>query len=104
MAQYARRVLQAGVRIVGGCCGTTPDHIKEIRAEARSLQHQTVHESITLGVNVAVSVTEAAGVPTGPAAHPRAIEKISTAENSCLCAEILPMTFTVTVATRPPPC
>jgi methionine synthase / methylenetetrahydrofolate reductase(NADPH) len=37
MAQYARRMLQSGVRIVGGCCGTTPEHIKEIRSEARSL-------------------------------------------------------------------
>ncbi len=38
MAQYARRFLWAGVRIVGGCCGTTAEHIKLIRAEARSLQ------------------------------------------------------------------
>jgi homocysteine S-methyltransferase len=38
MAQYARRFLWAGVRIVGGCCGTTPEHIKLIRAEARSLE------------------------------------------------------------------
>src|SRR6266849_3540641 len=41
MAQYARRFLLAGVRIVGGCCGTTADHIKLIRAEAHSLQPQT---------------------------------------------------------------
>jgi homocysteine S-methyltransferase len=38
MAQYARRMLWAGVKIIGGCCGTTPDHIKLIRAETRSLQ------------------------------------------------------------------
>ncbi len=38
MAQYARRLLWAGVRIVGGCCGTTPEHIRLIHAEARSLQ------------------------------------------------------------------
>jgi methionine synthase I (cobalamin-dependent)/5,10-methylenetetrahydrofolate reductase len=38
MAQYARRLLWAGVKIVGGCCGTTPEHIKLIRSEARSLQ------------------------------------------------------------------
>ena len=38
MAQYARRMLWAGVKIVGGCCGTTPDHIKLIRSETRSLQ------------------------------------------------------------------
>jgi methionine synthase / methylenetetrahydrofolate reductase(NADPH) len=38
MAQYARRMLWAGVKIVGGCCGTTPEHIKSIKSEARSLQ------------------------------------------------------------------
>ncbi len=38
MAQYARRFLWAGVKIVGGCCGTTPEHIKLIRAEARVAQ------------------------------------------------------------------
>ena len=38
MAQYARRFIQAGVKIVGGCCGTTPEHIKLIQAEVRSLQ------------------------------------------------------------------
>src|SRR5229473_3053223 len=38
MAQYARRMLWAGLKIVGGCCGTTPEHIKLIRSEVRSLQ------------------------------------------------------------------
>ncbi len=38
MAQYARRFLQAGVKLLGGCCGTTAEHIKEMRSEARSLQ------------------------------------------------------------------
>ena len=38
MAQYARRLLWAGVKIIGGCCGTTPDHIKLIWSETRSLQ------------------------------------------------------------------
>jgi homocysteine S-methyltransferase len=30
MAEYARRFVKAGARIVGGCCGTTPSHIKAI--------------------------------------------------------------------------
>src|SRR5712671_5548545 len=38
MSQYARRFLWAGVKIVGGCCGTTPGHIKLVRSEVRSLQ------------------------------------------------------------------
>ena len=31
MASYARRMVEAGARFVGGCCGTTPEHIKKIR-------------------------------------------------------------------------
>lgn len=30
MATYARRFIAAGARLVGGCCGTTPDHIRQI--------------------------------------------------------------------------
>jgi methionine synthase / methylenetetrahydrofolate reductase (NADH) len=36
-AVYARRLFKAGVRIVGGCCGTGPEHIHEIAAAARML-------------------------------------------------------------------
>src|SRR2546423_14174744 len=31
MASYARRMIEAGARFVGGCCGSTPGHIKKIR-------------------------------------------------------------------------
>jgi homocysteine S-methyltransferase len=37
MASYARRFINAGVRLVGGCCGTTPDHIRAIKTAVRSL-------------------------------------------------------------------
>jgi methionine synthase / methylenetetrahydrofolate reductase(NADPH) len=30
MAKYAKRLIQAGAKFVGGCCGTTPKHIKQI--------------------------------------------------------------------------
>ena len=32
MASYARRFAQHGVRLVGGCCGTTPEHIRQMKA------------------------------------------------------------------------
>jgi 5-methyltetrahydrofolate--homocysteine methyltransferase len=32
MAEQARALLEVGVAIVGGCCGTTPDHIRALRA------------------------------------------------------------------------
>jgi homocysteine S-methyltransferase len=44
MASYARRMIEAGARIVGGCCGTTPEHIKKIRDYVASVvpRHQPV--------------------------------------------------------------
>jgi methionine synthase I (cobalamin-dependent)/5,10-methylenetetrahydrofolate reductase len=55
MAQYARRFILAGARVIGGCCGTTPEHIKLIRSEARSLQpaqpaahHKVAQATVTL--------------------------------------------------------
>jgi methionine synthase I (cobalamin-dependent)/5,10-methylenetetrahydrofolate reductase len=37
MASYARRFIMHNVRIVGGCCGTTPEHIRQIKAAVRGL-------------------------------------------------------------------
>ena len=31
MAEYARRYAQLGISLIGGCCGTTPAHIKEMK-------------------------------------------------------------------------
>ena len=36
MADYARLCLDAGARIIGGCCGTTPEHIRIMRAAMES--------------------------------------------------------------------
>ena len=38
MAKYARRMIEAGARFVGGCCGTSPEHIRSIRALVRGVQ------------------------------------------------------------------
>src|SRR5215472_325435 len=35
MASYARKFVSAGVGLVGGCCGTTPEHIKAMKAALR---------------------------------------------------------------------
>ena len=44
MASYARRFILHNVRLVGGCCGTTPEHIRQIkmavRAPARHLRRR----------------------------------------------------------------
>ncbi len=39
VGRYARRMIEElGVSLVGGCCGTTPDHIGAIQSELASLQ------------------------------------------------------------------
>jgi methionine synthase / methylenetetrahydrofolate reductase(NADPH) len=35
MANYARMFVGAGVRLVGGCCGSTPEHIRHMKSELR---------------------------------------------------------------------
>jgi homocysteine S-methyltransferase len=45
MAKYAKRLIQAGVRFIGGCCGTTPAHIKLISDAVRPLSPR--HTGIT---------------------------------------------------------
>ena len=78
MAQYARRFLWAGVRIIGGCCGTTPDHIKLLRNEARSLQPGHTQNE--------VAVEEAAVT-----AH--ALPEVPVVEKSTLGAKLAQGTF-----------
>ena len=36
MASYAKKFATAGVRLIGGCCGTTPDHIRAMKAALRA--------------------------------------------------------------------
>ncbi len=38
MAEYAKRFILAGVKLIGGCCGTTPAHIKAMRGAVRALR------------------------------------------------------------------
>jgi homocysteine S-methyltransferase len=49
MASYARRFVGAGARLVGGCCGTTPEHTRQmaiaVRAAGAGARRSTVHLS-----------------------------------------------------------
>jgi homocysteine S-methyltransferase len=63
MASYARRFISHGVRLVGGCCGTTPEHIRQIKiavkASAPELARATGRERASGKVTaVAVTVTD----------------------------------------------
>jgi homocysteine S-methyltransferase len=54
MAEYSRRIIQAGASFVGGCCGSTPAHIKMIADAIRQFHPRTqqVHVSETVKVSV----------------------------------------------------
>jgi homocysteine S-methyltransferase len=45
MASFARKAIAAGAQIVGGCCGTTPNHIRAMRSAMRALDAQARVES-----------------------------------------------------------
>jgi len=87
MAQYARRFIWTGAKIVGGCCGTTPEHIRLMRSEARSLQPE--HRSFS------VTIEE-------PAAKAQALPKIELAEKSRLGAKLAAGRFVAFVEILPP--
>jgi methionine synthase I (cobalamin-dependent)/5,10-methylenetetrahydrofolate reductase len=40
MAEFTRKAIKAGVQILGGCCGTTPNHIRAMRSAMRALDAQ----------------------------------------------------------------
>ncbi len=40
MASFARKAINAGAQIVGGCCGTTPNHIRAMRSAMRAIDAQ----------------------------------------------------------------
>src|SRR5580693_6778631 len=40
MASFARKALAAGAQVVGGCCGTTPNHIRAMRSAIRAIDAQ----------------------------------------------------------------
>lgn len=57
MTQFHKRLIEIGVRIIGGCCGTTPEHIRVMRAALDEMeQHwepsQRMHGFVSSRTNV----------------------------------------------------
>src|ERR1700735_3361138 len=42
MASFARKLVKAGVQFVGGCCGTTPSHIRSMKSSLRAMDAMDV--------------------------------------------------------------
>jgi homocysteine S-methyltransferase len=86
MASYARKFVAAGVRLVGGCCGTTPEHIRVMKSALRATQ--------------ARSRTADAQVKTQAA--PRAVAAVPLEKRSQLGAKIARGQFVAMVEIVPP--
>ena len=56
MASYARKFVQAGAKVVGGCCGTTPEHVKAMKSAIRALRPAHVAVEISLPAEQRVEV------------------------------------------------
>src|SRR3954469_5477938 len=87
MASYARKFAGAGVRLVGGCCGTTPDHIRVMKAALR--------------VGEARGKTAAAHTTAGMAA-PRPAPTIPLEKRSALGVKLARGEFVTMVEIVPP--
>ena len=87
MASYARKFVAAGVRLVGGCCGTTPEHIRVMKAALR--------------VGEARGRAAAAHVTSGQAS-PKAVAAIPLQDRSPLGAKLASGEFVTMVEIVPP--
>ncbi len=62
MASFARKAIQAGVQFVGGCCGTTPNHIRAMRSAMRAIDAQA---RVTANGAAPILSTETPPAPLG---------------------------------------
>jgi methionine synthase / methylenetetrahydrofolate reductase(NADPH) len=74
-AEYTRKLVEAGANIVGGCCGTTPDHTRAMREMLEGEWNTkgrvpAVSESITVRESVVVVTSPAAGATTDTKPRP----------------------------------
>src|SRR5439155_25793774 len=84
MATYARHLIHAGAKVLGGCCGTTPEHIKAIGEGIRPLNPRLAAQSVERGARSAER--EAQGSARGPdgasRSAPHALRSTPFAERS----------------------
>jgi homocysteine S-methyltransferase len=92
MAKYAKRLIQAGVKFIGGCCGTTPAHIKQISDAVRAVSPRLYRASGPLQIPAIVEETKPA--PT--------VEVVPLAERSDWGRRIAHGEFVTTVEVLPP--
>jgi methionine synthase / methylenetetrahydrofolate reductase(NADPH) len=67
MAEYSRRIAQSGAKFIGGCCGTTPAHIKLMADALRMLNPRTQKVTVPDAAKVSISDLKPPDVKVVPA-------------------------------------
>jgi methionine synthase / methylenetetrahydrofolate reductase(NADPH) len=100
---YARRMYKLGVKLVGGCCGTTPEHIKRIAAAARMVGSSDSKSAPPESEAVRGSDTFQAWSADQPSEVPPGASNVAPfAERSELAKKIARGQFVVSVEVNPP--
>jgi len=104
MATYARHLVHAGAKTVGGCCGTTPDHI---RAMAQALRAERAMGKAALGARRSALGSQPAARNPQPEAGAQptshtGVEPVPFAARSRLAAKIAAGEFVTSVEIVPP--
>ncbi len=101
---YARRMYKLGVKLVGGCCGTTPEHIKRIAAAARMVGTSDKNAAPESETRSGGSDTFQAWTsePASELPPPGASLVVPFAERSELARKIALGKFVVSVEVNPP--
>ena len=83
---FARRMLKSGVRMIGGCCGTTPEHTRAMLGAVRMLRDESLDDQ-----------TPRARAPAISLATPSAPAKLPLAERSRIGGRLARGEFVVSV-------
>ena len=102
MASYARRFILHNVRVVGGCCGTTPDHIRQIKTAVRSLAPGLVRGASRAEAPAESGGAKAGGVGRATVSPAIASPPIAREHKSRLAHAMAKGTFVVAVELLPP--
>ena len=90
-ASFARDALDAGARIVGGCCGTTPEHITAMRAVLDERVSDTTPARSPNGQSAGgATATAQTTIPAGTSEEPTGLAKKLDDEKFLVCVEIDP--------------
>ena len=98
MASFARKAIKAGAQFVGGCCGTTPNHIRAMKSAIRAIDAQARNQ--TRNQARTESTTEVRGCAS--AAIETETPPAPRAERSRIGALIAEGTFVTLVEIVPP--